>query len=151
MGNGRMKPTTSLANDLVQYLKSESEMSRKMRFVFRNGKLFTEFSPLKVPRGPAKECFANATRLAENLNLRYCEGYVAMSDIPIPIFHAWVIKGNKVVESTLIKRENVEYAYYGVVFSLKYLCETILKRGMFGLIDNMEMGFPLLRGVHTKW
>lgn len=112
-------------------------------FVLRNGQSFSK-SLLKIKRGRMKACFRNAFRLADNSSneFLYVEGY-ATSMIDFPVLHAWCLdKDGKVVDPTW--KDGKEY--FGVPFNLDYVRRTIFKRKRFGVIDNFEMGFPLISG-----
>ena len=152
--------TDTLMENLLEYLKkmstvivrNEFKYNNFEDFVFKNGVPFKEMSSDKVRMGQQGNCFMNAARLSQNRKYTYCEGYCAVSDVPIPILHAWVIdEQHKVVENTLRISNNAIAVYYGVVFSGLYLATTISQRRYFGLIDNMEMKYPLITGEHTDF
>jgi hypothetical protein len=92
------------------------------------------------PRGAIKQCFMNAYQLLHMPGLSYCEGF-AMG--VIPMLHAWMIdeEGN-VIDPTW--QDGVEY--FGIELPTEFVIATVLTRGAYGVLDNMEMGFPLLKG-----
>jgi hypothetical protein len=63
-------------------------------------------------------CFANAAYLVGRRRaLRYCEGFVLHSGLPIPIHHAWAIDAqNRVVDPTL--RDPASYEFIGFPITL---------------------------------
>lgn len=66
-----------------------------------------------------KECYYTSLMLlSDNLpsDLKYCEGYMISSSIPIPIEHAWNILDGKVLDftATLWERDDEERLYFGV-------------------------------------
>lgn len=94
------------------------------------------------PKGTIKECFRNAYLLAVEHNLIYYEGY-AMG--VIPVLHAWCLdKDFHVIDTTW----ETGTEYFGVFFSIKYVSKVLLERKSYGVIDNWEMKWPLLRGGH---
>ena len=113
-------------------------------YVLHNGKVYKPKKLLKkYRRGKLKECFTNAFFLAQRWQdeLTYVEGY-ALSIIPI--LHAWCVdnKGN-VIDNTW---EEPGHSYFGVPFKWQYVFDTVLKKGTYGVIDNFEQRFPLLKG-----
>lgn len=138
---------------LKTQLKKMVQMSKRIQsgkfkyccfeeFVLANGKRFKLNSSLVVKRGKQGECFKNAFHLAESGDLIYVEGYATIKQIGFPFSHAWCVNDkNEVVDPTWGDGKE----YYGVIFDLDYVRKIILKRGKFGVIDNIEMGFPLLR------
>ena len=112
-------------------------------FVLTNGKFMGRRSPLsnKFPKGKMKECFLNAYHLSQSEEgLTYCEGY-AMGIIPV--LHAWCInQKGQVIDNTWITGEE----YFGVEFTREFVIKTALKRKYFGIIDDWQNRWPLLRG-----
>jgi len=115
-------------------------------FVLKCGRDMGARSPLScgIPRGTPKQCFCNAYRHVIAGKLEYCEGF-ATSGI-MPVLHAWLIDldGN-VIDPTW--EDGVEY--YGVQFDTEFVVRTVLARGCYGVIDNWELKWPLLRGDET--
>jgi hypothetical protein len=117
-------------------------------FVNKHGKEYTYIQkPDSVPIGIAKLCFMNAYMLAsQNEKYRYVEGYGIIEDIGLPIWHAWVIdEFDQVIDNTWT--DSGSY-YYGVVLNLDYAEYIISISGYYGIIDNMDVQFPLLKGKH---
>jgi len=100
--------------------------------------------PEDVRRGEKKLCFMNAYQLAEmRKDLIYVEGYAVAKGLPIAFIHAWCIDRNdNVIDPTWGEGDS----YFGIPLDLDYVRHTILARGMYGVLDNMEQGFPALRG-----
>jgi len=96
-----------------------------------------------------KECFRNAHVLATCYNLTYVEGYA--SSFGLPMEHAWcVIPGSdKVIDPTW--DYDPENTYLGIRFNTKYVNKIILKREMYGVIDNWEQKWPLLQHGVTNY
>lgn len=116
-------------------------------FVLRNGRQFYFACPISKV-GKPKECFKNAYLLAENKGLIYVEGYAITKGVPVPTLHAWCIDKNDAVYDPTWK-DGIDY--FGVPFDINYVRKTMLKTRVFGVIDNIKMGFPLLTGEHKDF
>lgn len=118
-------------------------------FVKQYGQAFGDkvHQPVYARRSTPKECYANATHLAmEDSNLIYCEGYI-LRVIPIP--HAWCVDYDGVVFDPTIQ-DNKGCEYFGVPFSTEFLFKmmAIETKKHYGLLDDPEQRFPLLRGKY---
>jgi hypothetical protein len=132
--------------NLVRGLKRANDWKYQCieEFVLKNGKVFS-VNGTKVKRGRTKECFKNAFCLAEyNPDLSYVEGYATFFNLGFPVLHAWCVDKQGNVYDPTWKKLGDEY--FGVVFELSFVRETIFARKKFGVIDNREMNFPLLSG-----
>ncbi len=111
-------------------------------FVLKNGREFTERIPFWDELMPKKECFKNAADITiENRDIIYVEGFAQPKGL-ITTNHAWCCtKKGKIIDPTWDKGE----FYYGVPFSTDYLIESLLKREKYGILDNWEMDYPLLK------
>jgi len=103
--------------------------------------------------GIMKECYKNTYDLCSTKKdiYIYTEGYVT-SSIGFPVLHAWITTENgKIIDPTLrIRNANKSIEYFGVQFNFDYVTETIIEKETYGIIDNYEMGFPILTGEHEK-
>ena len=143
---------------IKQYLKQEIELIKTMHrnkiggylsvseFIYKNGQLFKPGPlPKNVRRGPMKQCFRNAALLSMETSYYYAEGY-ALSIIPT--IHAWCInKKGKVIDPTWEDGKE----YYGIVIKKSYLLKYLLKYKRYGLIENWEDGYPLLKLNKKIW
>jgi len=119
------------------------------QFVLKHGMEFAPHSTMCILRGRVKECFKNASLLARESggNLIYCEGFAVSI---IPTLHAWcVTRKGEVFEPTWKELGT----YYGIPFKLSFVLKTICKRGVYGIIDDWERRWPLIRNTppETEW
>jgi hypothetical protein len=116
-------------------------------FVLKHGKAWTPRRlPKGVRRGEAKQCFGNAANLAlGDESLYYVEGF-AMG--VIPTLHAWCARIDGVVIDPTWASAKVPLGkeYFGVPFKTDFLRKILLRRKSYGVIDDLEGRWPLLRG-----
>ena len=114
-------------------------------FVIKNGRWFTP-SPLpkKIRSGQIKECFKNALMTSFEYDLTYVEGFAVADKCPIPIYHAFCVKDNKVIDPTWCETLVGDF-YFGVPFNKKYL-NKLVSKGFYCVIDDWKNRWPLLRG-----
>lgn len=95
-----------------------------------------------------KECFSNAQDLLlKTEDLTYVEGYIYYH---IPILHAWLIDSEgTVIDPTLRDSEN--YVYFGIPLQKNYVLETTVEKGTYGVIENWEMRYPMLKGNESEY
>lgn len=143
----------SLARQQVIQFADMIGASRSAEFKYNNiyhlvACLGQEHTPQPLPEGvrigKKKFCFMNAYQLAEMRDdLIYVEGYAVAKGLPIAFIHAWCIdRDNNVIDPTWGEGDS----YFGIPLDLNYVRRIILARGMYGVLDNMEQGFPALRG-----
>lgn len=94
-----------------------------------------------------KMCFMNAVNLATSTEgLAYAEGYAFSI---IPTMHAWcVTESGEVVDPTWDYADTNQY--YGVSFDPEWALQKMTEKGTYGLIDDWENQWPLLRGEPYK-
>jgi len=109
--------------------------SLMQRFVVRNARGEFPGSPYPFTPGTPKQCFTNATKLADGSGLTYCEGFVWRVGIPLAIHHAWCMDGDRVVDPTL-RDVTEEDRFLGVEFDMQTVRREILRTGVYGLLDN---------------
>jgi len=113
-------------------------------YVLHNGKAYTDIHS-GVGKGIPRQCFMNAWQMVDILRpaLTYVEGYAVRNGL-IPVLHAWTVD---VAGTVLDPTWDDGVAYYGVEFERELVLRTIIARGYYGVIDNMQQGYPLVR----KW
>ena len=116
-------------------------------FVLREGMFYGGRSDNsnEYKKGKMKDCYRNAYLLADAFSdLTYCEGY-AMGIIPV--LHAWCIDSEgQVIDNTWPDGSE----YYGVRFKFWFVTDTIFRHRCWGVIDNWQDKWPLLRGEGDK-
>jgi len=124
--------------------KAKTEYSCIEEFVLKHGREY-EISPLIFPRnrGKKKECFKNATLLSFKRGWTYVEGYAF--GIAMPMLHGWCVNEDGIVVDPTWDNGKM---YFGVEFSMSYVEAVILQKKTYGVLDNWEMGFPLLTAKH---
>ncbi len=153
--------TTATGNEVLEFLKLTVGFRKGQiglrggkylgadDFVLQHGREFPQRPlPEGVVRGPMKDCFRNAAHLLyEHPEYTYVEGYAAGM---IPMLHAWCVDDEGfVVDNTW--PEEIGNCYFGVPFNTRFVMRTLCERGYYGIIDNMEQGWPLLTGKATGW
>ena len=115
--------------ETIRKLGLNDNQMRYYDFLLENGKLF-QFQVLEKNIPPfikKKQCFKNSllmTMLGDD-NFEYYEGYYVCRDIPIPIEHAFNIKGNafEVSDLTVQKFDIPVIEWFGVQIPKRILEE----------------------------
>jgi hypothetical protein len=119
-------------------------------FILKHGRGFEwRTLPHGVRTGVPRQCFRNAVRLALRKPgfYTYVEGYAINTWVSgHPVAHAWCVDPEHFVVDTTWE-EGADY--FGVPFRVEYVRRMAGARRDYGLIDNEEMGFPLLTGAHA--
>lgn len=112
-------------------------------FILENGHEFKsgpKSRPRSIKKMKDRYCFQNCYELSlERRNLQYAEGFAVAV---IPTIHAWCInKRSKVIDPTWDNGQD----YIGVIIPRQLMVGTALTRGSYGVLDNWEQHWPLLR------
>lgn len=118
-------------NEIKSYLQNVTKLMRKElpstdlltpkrcfsveEFVLTYGMPFKKTVPTLA--GAMGDCYKNATKLAQEKNWRYVEGYAITEGLPIPLLYAWCLDENGNV-SDPTWADGV--TYYGIIFSMSY-------------------------------
>jgi len=97
-------------------------------------------------RGPMRQCFMNAVKMATSGRLvTYCEGY-AMG--VMPVLHAWCVdQEGRVIDPTWSMPDAV---YYGVPFKTEYVLRRVTEAQCYvSMFDDWVNDWPLLTGAHS--
>ena len=119
-------------------------------FILKHGRAF-EWRALArgVRMGVPRQCFRNSVRLALRRPrfFTYVEGYAIDTWVGrCPVAHAWCVdQEGFLVDSTWDDGTD----YFGVPFRVAYVKRMAGARRDYSLIDNEEMGVPLITGPHA--
>lgn len=164
-GGGESSSETGKDSDLHSYLKTMSEIrgapptgfkyNSIEQLVLKEGQSFTATPlPDDVKDGELGLCYMNAYHLVEDHpELEYVEGYAQTSRLPIPLEHAWAVtKDGNVVDPTWNRffEKGETISYFGVKIPIDTVRKTILAREKYGVLNDMEQGFPLLKSGISK-
>ena len=116
------------------------------------------FKPSCLPReiniGEAKQCYANAGKLAlANPSLVYCEGF-AVSKGLFPLHHAWCIDCNgNVIDPTWPRGSGQEF--FGLALQSEFLHLYLARVGVWGIFsEHIPLEFLTrhpLEYLHPSW
>lgn len=98
--------------------------------------------PTRDTQGTRGECYVNAFNdMLVNPNLVYVEGYALMI---IPMLHAWCvdIETGETIDPTWGTDGG---QYLGIPFKRKYVIQSATKSGCYGVLDQWEERWPILR------
>jgi hypothetical protein len=120
-------------------------------FILKHGRAFEwRALPHGVRMGVPRQRFRNAVRLAlrKPRSYTYVEGYAINTWVSgHPVAHAWCVDPEHFVVDTTWE-EGADY--FGVPFRAEYVRRMAgASRRDYPLIDNEELGFPLLTGAHA--
>ena len=124
--------------------KSVKEPCSISHLLQNHGKFFTPGG--KCRHGKIQQCYMNTFHLAEGSKFIYCEG-MAMGIIPT--MHGWCVDADGLVYDPTWKDDCL--AYFGVRLRLDYVMKTIFKKQTYGVLDNWESNWPILRDDPMKW
>lgn len=126
--------------DLIDNLNESCLFRYKsiQRLILGFGKPFLKKAKQTILSGEPKQCFKNCYQaLWQHPEFSYCEGFAIQDDIPIALSHAWLVNDNmEVVDPTWTKKASAEVAYFGVVFSRRFVMETAAKTNCYGILDS---------------
>jgi hypothetical protein len=126
-------------------------------FILEHGRAFhnvVSFKDYKLRQGIPKECYRNAALVAQRRDdLIYCEGYATSV---IPVMHAWLVdKQGNVIDNTWEggRYDDGKYprAYFGIPIKRTYLVRSLCNRKIYGVIDNWENEWPILKDDPSLW
>jgi hypothetical protein len=105
----------------------------------------------RLPKGMRKLanrlCFQHAFQLAIDPRFIYCEGYATSGMVNFPLgIHAWVLDRERdyaVVDNTWARP--IDATYLGIPMNWQYVCDTVMRKQTYSVIDNWQTGYPILR------
>jgi hypothetical protein len=122
-------------------------------FVSKHGQAFP-WVPGRAPKiGEQNMCFKNAANMALEQGLVYVEGFALALPAPIPVAHAWCVgEDGMVIDPTWDEAILTgEREYFGIAIKHDYLCVALVRRRMWGVMDDWEGRWPMLSDSPTQW
>lgn len=128
---------TASEDPCLQYLAAMAQLQHVPSiFLLKLGRSWAaQRLPRGVARGPQRQCYENAGRLAlQQPGFTYVEGYAYPSGL-IPVAHAWCVdERGYVVDNTLAEPGST--VYFGVAFSRALLIEVVTTTKHWGLFGD---------------
>jgi hypothetical protein len=125
--------------------KSEAdEVARNMARIYdlllKYGRFFEPSPrPKKYKPGDRHQCYGNSLDLVmADDGLRYCEGYVVVEGISIPMEHGWCVTEDGSVLDVTLRKPLIPLAYFGVVFNSLFAATRHLPAMESVLIENAK-------------
>lgn len=111
------------------------------QFILKEGQEYRyEDRPAYIPKMPDKQCYQNAFKLIQDQSsLTYVEGFATAI---IPIAHAWCVDSKGVVIDPTWQDGR---DYIGVPLPFNLVMHVTFIRGVYGVIDDWENQWPILR------
>lgn len=154
--NDNLKHLLNLLNqeaDLIDknFPNSSFRYKSTQRLILENGIPFEKRIKPSF-KGEPKQCYQNCFKaLLRFPSLHYCEGFIGYRDLPMSFAHAWLVNDKgQIIEPTLLKKEDANCAYFGVVFDTEFVMDMAEKLRVYGILENDFMnkhqlkkeGFP---------
>ena len=94
-------------------------MARIYDLVLKYGRFFEPSPrPKKYKPGDRHQCYGNSLDLViAHDELSYCEGYVVVEGIDIPMEHGWCVTEEGSLVDVTLRKPLIPLAYFGVVFN----------------------------------
>lgn len=139
---------SDLTEQLLSYLKQRADMadSTQTRFqgkyksdealLLEYGIVFDKQIKPSPIQGEPKACYKNCIdAILSHSDLHYCEGYGFDQDLPILLYHAWLVNDKgEVIDPTWLKKDKT--IYLGVVFNKYFVLETLNEIRQYSIIEN---------------
>jgi hypothetical protein len=115
-------------------------MVRIYDLVLTFGRFFEPMpKPKKYKAGDRNQCYGNSVDLVvAHDDLSYCEGYVVIKDMSIPMEHAWCVTADGSLVDVTLRKPLIPVAYFGVVFNSLFAATHDLPAIESVLIQNAE-------------
>lgn len=148
---------------LLDYLRQRADLMASMQNQFKGkyksdeallldcGIVFEKSVKPSPIKGKPKLCYKNcADAILSRSDLHYCEGYGIDEDLPIPVYHAWLVNDKcEVIDPTWLKKRKA--IYLGVVFNKKYVLKMLTEIREYSIIENdYKIGFKLKQDGFTS-
>ena len=139
---------STATEELLEYLRQRADLMSSMQTRFPGkyksdeallldyGIVFEKLIKPSPIKGEPKLCYKNCVdAILSRSDLHYCEGYGIDKDLPIPLYHAWLVndKGEVIDPTWLKKRKTI---YLGVVFNKEFVLKTLNEIQQYSIIEN---------------
>lgn len=95
--------------------------------------------PKQYKSGDRNQCYGNSLDLVvAHDELSYCEGYVVVKGIDIPMEHGWCVTEEASVVDVTLRKPLIPLAYFGVEFNPLFVATRNLPAIESLLIENAE-------------
>lgn len=115
-------------------------MARIYDLMLKYGRFFEPSPrPKKYQKGERNQCYGNSLDLVvAHDELSYCEGYVLVSGVPMPMEHGWCVTEEGGVVDVTLAKPIVPLSYFGVVFNALFAATRDLPAVESVLVENAE-------------
>jgi hypothetical protein len=139
---------STTTEQLLDYLRQRADLMSSMQNQFKGkyksdeallldyGIVFDKSVKPSPIKGEPKLCYKNcADAILSRSDLYYCEGYGIDEDLPIPVYHAWLVNDDgEVIDPTWLTKNKA--IYLGVVFNKKYVLKMLTEIREYSIIEN---------------
>jgi hypothetical protein len=122
-------------------------------FVIRHGREFAWEKGRAPVMGERNQCFMNAAKLSLDEGHVYVEGFAQADPAPIPVQHAWCVGPDGMVLDPTWDEGLLAGAreYVGIPIRREYLIASMLRREVWGVMDDWQGGYPMLADPPALW
>jgi hypothetical protein len=115
-------------------------MARIYDLMLKYGRFFEPSPrPKKYKPGDRNQCYGNSLDLViAHDELSYCEGYVVVKGIGMPMEHGWCVTDQGTLVDVTLRKPVTPLAYFGVVFNSLFAATRDLPAIESVLIENAE-------------
>jgi hypothetical protein len=115
-------------------------MTRIYDLMLKYGRFFQPSPrPKKYKSGDRNQCYGNSLDLViVHDELSYCEGYVVVKGIDMPMEHGWCVTEDGTLVDVTLRKPLIPLAYFGVVFNSLFAATRDLPAMEAVLIENAE-------------
>lgn len=135
---GKLREMQKNAKNPINIAKTDTEVILEIGRPMLKRHLLDE----RLVNAESKQCYDNAWTMKNRRRkqrLRYCEGYVALENIMIPVHHGWLLNDeDEVVDPSVY--QNKTAVYYGIEYADEFAKKAwalLRKKRLIGIMLNM--------------